>query len=270
MKIKTSKAVLWCTVILFALVRILQCVFVIGQDGYFMEDTLNQLILSRALYVLMAVAVIVSFALRIGSGNKYSVKVENFAGMSLAVCGLIVAVTFAISGVVQLISREAAGVLTVLTATFFTLFVMGLKNTKTPVMKLFSIFALLYPCARLITLFFSTFRMIKASENLLEVVGLCAMIFMFISLTKLTFGFEEPASKTAWSIYVFVAFGTLLGPLKLITVLLGKISIARLCDWTILVSDIVLWLFAISFYISLSKIVPNQNNEESFEKSEEL
>ncbi len=132
---------------------------------------------------------------------------------------------------------------------YFVLLYFYALGKDLPVMKFMAVGALSYPCCRAIQMFFNTFKEIKASENVIDMVAICAMILMVLSLTKLCMGFGEKTGKVAWSLLMLGAFGVLSGVGKLLGLIWGSLDMVSIVA---AVSDIVIWCLALVVYHRLA------------------
>lgn len=246
MNIKHGKVLLWCTVAVFALLRILQYAFVIDVDGFFIRETLWQQLLSDSLYWAMGIVAVLSLGLRISKDNKAPAKADAFNSTAAKTWSFAVALALVAYGIAALLLKQLIGLFALPAAVYFFLLPIRLNGSKNRMLNLMAVFALAYPCAAAINLFFSTFREIKASENVVDTVARCAMILMMIALTKLYMDFEENLGRVSWCFFLYAAFGTLSGVGKLAGIVLrGKFTFDGIME---IVCDIVLWGMAIYLY----------------------
>ncbi len=255
MKGKTIYTVTAAGVLLLAAARLIQLGTVVGSDGFFVKDTAGQRFLSVSLYIVMALVAAGSLALRAAG----SLRVPGVAGdvmtRPVGFVSLLTAAALAADAICKLAGKQWMGVMSLLAAVYFLLLAFNAFGGSVSAVQIFAPFALAYPCARLIKLFFDTFRSIKASENIIEIFGLCAMILMMIVLTKQVYRFEENYSKILWSVFLFVSFGALSGPVRLITFLWGKLTVSAY-DKAAFAVDIALWVFAILYLITAAAALP--------------
>lgn len=246
MRIKHGKAVLWCTIVVFVLLRVMQYLFVIDESGFFIRETMWQSLLSDALYVAMALGAVLAMALRFGKQNKQPAYAARFGGTVTMVLSFTAAAALIVFGTIAYINGQWIGIVALLASIYFLLLPIRLSGKKSGIVNVTAVFALAYPCAAAINLFFSTFREIKASENVVDTVARCAMIIMFIGLTKLYMDFEEDLGRVSWCFFLYAAFGTLSGVGKLFGVLYtDTLTLLGGCE---IVCDIVLWAMAIWMY----------------------
>lgn len=259
MKIKTAEKLMWGMTALFAFLRVLQYVFVIGKDGFFIKETLWQNLLSNALYILMAAFAVLSFALRIIKTNRYNTDAVIVCTTQTAMVSLINAVIMAVYAIVLLINKEWLGAVVLPAALYFLLLYFYADGKNVPIMHYMAVFALAYPCIRVINMFFNTFKEIKLSENIIDMVSMCAMIIAILALTKLCMGFQEKMSKFAWSILLYGGFGVLSGIGKLFglfwTNSLDAVSVMAA------VSDLALWGLMLVIYHSCTTFEPITEDE---------
>ena len=253
MKNKHKMIAVWAASALFMIARVLQNATVLGSDGFFIKDTAGQRVIAASLYVLMALAALGSFWLR--REKKTVAPAEMLCVPMVRYLCYAVAAMIAVQSVGKLCVSDWTGLIGLPTAADFCLLARSTAGQSATGKNGMAFFALAYPCVRLIKLFFDTFRTIKASENILEITGLCAMVFFFIGLTKQMMNFEEPFGKTVWCAAVFSIFGTLIGPVRLLSVLMGRASLDALSTIT-MATDIVLWLFAMVCLIVLLERQP--------------
>lgn len=246
MKLKHGKIALWCTMTLFALLRILQYILVIDEDGFFIRDNMGQMVLADLLYWLMGAAAICGFALRWNRQNKVPAISECFRTKATLWWSVAAAAVLALYGISELFDGQWIGIFALFATIYFLLLALHCDGKNVKLLNFTSLFALAYPCAAAIKMFFDTFRLIKASENVVDMVARCAMILMMIVLTKLFMNFEEKIGRVAWGMWLYAAFGTLAGICKLFGLLSGDgLTLQMLL---LICSDIVLWGMAIYLY----------------------
>ncbi len=245
MKLKHGRIFLWSTVALFVLVRLLQYIFVIDADGFFVRETLGQQILSDLLYWLMGAAVLYGFALRINRQNRDVSLPTPFYTKGTMGWSIVVAVMLTAYAIGELMVKNWIGIFALLAAVYFVLLAIRCTGKDVKIMSFTAIFALAYPCAAAIRMFFDTFREIKASENIVDMVARCAMILMMVVLTKLFMNFEEKIGRVAWGFWLYAVFGCLSGICKLVPLFTGDFAWRTLL---LIGSDIALWAMAIYLY----------------------
>ena len=99
------------------------------------------------------------------------------------------------------------------------------------------------------------------SENIIDMVAMCAMILAILALTKLCMGFEESMAKLGWSLWLFSGFGVLCGISKLFGLLwMGNF---RLVDVAASVSDLAVWALILAVYHSCTTYVPVEETKPS-------
>lgn len=259
MKIKTAEKLMWGMTVLFAFLRVLQYVFVIGKDGFFIKETLWQTLLSDVLYILMAAFAVLSFAIRIIKTNRYKTDAVIVCTSQTAILSLINAVILAAYAIVLLINKDWLGAVVLTASLYFVLLYFYSEGKNVPIMHYMAVFALAYPCMRVINMFFDTFKEIKLSENIIDMVAMCAMIIAMLALTKLCMGFQEKMSKFAWSISLYGGFGVLSGVGKLFGLFwahtLDIVSVMAA------VSDLALWILMLMIYHSCTTFEPIEEDE---------
>ena len=254
MKIKTAEKLMWGMMAIFALIRILQYIFVIGDDGFFVKTNLWQGLLSDALYVLMAIFALLAFVLRLSRSNRYKTTGDIVCTPLIRTLSLIYAVVLAIFAVILLIHMDWLGAVALAAAVYFLLLFFYTLGKGMAVMHYMAVFALAYPCVRVIKMFFDTFKEIKVSENIIDMVTMCAMIIATVALTKLCMGFEEKMSKLGWSLWLFGGFGVLAGVGKLFGLIwTGDYNIVGMAA---VISDFIYWMLILALYHSCTTYLP--------------
>ena len=243
---KGIRIAVWTGIVLAAAGRLVQLATVVGNDGFFVTETAGQRFLSILVYLLIAAAAIASVPLRAAKSLRVPSSADDICVPVMGVFSLFAAAAFAADAVNRIPMRQWLGGLSLLAAVYFVFFAFRAFGKGAAAQHIFAPFALAYPCARLILLFFETFRTIKASENIIEIFGLCGMIVMMIALTKQAFRFEESYAKVLWCVSIYAVFGTLSGPIRLVTVWWGKLRVGR-TGKTELAIDIALWAFSIVY-----------------------
>lgn len=267
MKIKTAEKFMWGMTAIFALLRILQYVFVIGEDGFFIKTGLWQTLLSDSLYCLMAVFAVLSFVLRLSKCNRHKTDAQIVCTPVTAILSLLNAVALALYALFLLLSKEWLGAVALAAAVYFVLLYFFALGRNVAVMHYMAVFAVAYPCARVVKMFFDTFKEIKVSENIIDMVAMCSMIIALVALSKLCMGFEENMTKLGWSLWLFAGFGVLAGVGKLFGLIWTENYdlIAILAS----VSDLVLWALVLVIYHSCTRFVPAPEEPAEEEKTAE-
>jgi len=267
MRIKTAEKIMWGMTALFALLRVLQYIFVIGEDGFFVKNSLWQSLLSDSLYYLMAIFALLSLVLRLSKVNRYKTNGAIACTPLTAVLSLVNAVILAVYAVLLLIRMDWMGAVVLAAAVYFVLLYFYACGRGVAVMHYMALFALAYPCVRVIRMFFDNFKEIKVSENIIDMVAMCAMIIALIALTKLCMGFEESMTKLGWSLWLFAGFGVLAGIGKLFGLIwthaVDAVSVAAA------VSDLAMWVLVLVVYHSCTRFVPAPEEPAEDEKTAE-
>ncbi|MBQ6947541.1 MAG: glycerophosphodiester phosphodiesterase [Clostridia bacterium] len=246
MKIKHGKIVLWITMLAVMAARVLQYLLVIDPNGFFLRETLPQQILSDLVYWVMALAAVIAFSFGLNKQNKRSVPIKPFCTWYLSVISVMAGLSLFLYGLVALLYRQWLGWFALGAALYFLLLPLRLHTKVRGIVSFLAVFALAYPCASAIDAFFTNFREINASENVVDAVARCAMILMVLSLTKLFLDFDDKGAQIGRNFFLFALFGALSGPVKLF----GLIYTKRLTflQGVAVASDILLWIMAICLY----------------------
>ncbi len=260
MNIKSAEKMMWGTAAAFLAVRVLQYIFAIGKDGFFIGTTLFQNILANALYVLFGIFVVLSLFVCFGKQNQNKGSGKFLCSSAVAWTSLINAFVLAVYAAVLCFDSNWLCLLLLAAASYFILLYFYAKGRELPVMKYMALGALGYPCARAIQMFFDTFKEIKASENVIDMVAVCAMILMILALTKACMGFEEKTGKLAWSLLVFGTFGALSGIGKLFGLI--WMGAADLTSVVSAISDAVMWGTTLVIYHALATFRAPENTDQ--------
>ena len=245
MKLKYGKYALWSGIALLLTLRVLQYIFVIDDSGFFIRETLWQSILSDALYWVMGLWAAIAFTFRFCKAEHRPATPKQFASLPAAILSGVCALTLAVYGVMTAVSGGWLGYVALAAALYFALLPLRMYGNG-GIVSFLSVFALAYPSAAAIAMFFANFREINASETVVDTVGRCASILMVLSLTKVFLKFEERASHVGRNFYLYALLGTLSGPGKLFGMLYtGNYEMIALLET---VADIALWLLAIYLY----------------------
>lgn len=264
MKIKTGEKLMWITAAVLVTVRVLQYIFVIGFDGFFVKETLGQALLSNSLYILLCVFAVLSLFVRFGKSKSFQGCAQMICTPQVSLAALVNAVLLAGYGLTLLLKSDWLCLPVLAAAVYFLLLYYFAKGKELQIMKYFAVGALAYPCARAIRMFFATFKEIKASENVIDMVTLCAMILMILALTKLCMGFDEKAGKTAWCFLLFGTLGVLTGVCKLFGLIWTQA--ADFSVYMAAVSDLAMWLTAMALYHAVASYQP-KDEQESLEQA---
>lgn len=245
MTVKSGEKLMWGTAAVFLLTRVLQYIFVIDQDGFFIQQN----ILSNLLYILFGVFALLSLFVGFSKKNQKESCAELLCSRSVAWVSLIAGLSLMVYAAVLAFHNDWLYLPALAAMVYFILLHFYASGKDMPVMKFMVVGALGYPCCRAIQMFFDTFKEIKASENVIDMVAICAMILMVLSLTKLCMGFEEKTGKVAWSFLVMGAFGALSGIGKLLGLIWGALDMVSIVA---AVSDLMMWCLALVVYHRLA------------------
>ncbi len=248
---KLKKLILPIGVVLLSVFRVLQYVFgFIDKNGFFVRDEggIFQTVLTDGLYWLMVIAALVVFILFFiknkGETTPDALNVPILK-WSYALSGL----SLLVHGAVLLANQNWLGAVAVGAAVYFVLLFIW-KGQSMPLVSFTAIFALGYPCAKVIQLFFDTFRESKASGNIFEVLSVCAMILLMLSLTKVIMGFEESVQTVARNFLLYA----LIGILPVIDLFYSQnVNLSMISET---VSDFALWLMAVILYYVILRYRP--------------
>ncbi len=242
MSVKSGEKLLWGTATVFLTIRVLQYIFVIDKDGFFIQQN----ILSNLLYILFGVFALLSVFVYFSKKNQNESRAELLCAPSVACVSLAGALSLMVYAAVLGYHNDWLFLPVLAAAVYFVLLYFYALGKKLAVTKFMAVGALSYPCCRAIQMFFDTFKEIKASENVIDMVAICAMILMILALTKLCMGFGEKSGKVAWSFLVMGAFGALSGVGKLFGLIWQ--DTASLTSVVAAVSDLMMWCVALVVY----------------------
>ncbi len=266
MKIKYGKWLIWLGCILFAVLRVLQYRFALDADGFFVKDTLLQQVLSISLYAAMGIFVLVGIFLRFSKVNDTPAAAAYFCDRGSRAASLLVALSLAVYGAAALYQRQWIGALALAAALYFVLLFLRQSGRRVAAADYLAVFALAYPCAEVILLFFNTFREM-ASKNLIETLMRCAMILMVLTLTKLYMHYEEESGKVAFGMLMYIGFG--------FVSIFGKIvglfyqESLSLLQWLQLPVEAALLVAAIAVYYACDRL-PQELPTDEVQESEAL
>ncbi len=246
MKIRHGKIVLWSALALLLPVRVLQYLFVIDENGFFIRETLGQQVLSDLLYWLMGLAAVLAFTISWRKENKRPTPSAPFCTTGMTVFSLVAAVTLGVYGVLALMARRWIGWFALAAVLYLLLLPLRIRRGKNGLVAFLSVFALAYPCAAAIDLFFANFREINASENVVDAVSACVLILMLLSLTKIYTDFEDSLAVVSRNFLLFATLGALGGPAGLFALLYtGKFTTLQLAATAVIT---VFWAMSIYLY----------------------
>ena len=263
MSIKTGEKLTWGATALLAVLRVLQYVFVLDEEGFFIRESLMQQVLSYALYVAMGLFVLLSLFVLWNKKNGFATDISLARKRGMAWAALLYAVSLFAYSVVLLWGRNWMAVLTLGAGVYYILLALRADRSRVPMLYFMSVFALAYPCARVIYMFFDTFKEVKASQTVISVVGMCAMILAVIVLTKLFMQFDEKMSKVAWCFMMCGAFGFLSVVASVLNMAFtGEINPAAVA---ITFSDLVFWFMIMICLRCCVLYQPRQTTDEEVE-----
>ena len=209
MKLRSGKVLAFSAAGLFIVLRVIQYVFAMDGDGFFMSDTLMQTVISYALYAVMGIFTVCAFVLFWTKANRYGAVVALATCRSVGLSAILYAITLLSYSVFLLMIGDWLAAFTFTAALYYFLLALRCERARVPMLSFMALFALGYPCARTIRMFFDTFKEIKASETVVSVLAECSAILTVIVLTKLFMQFEENMSKVGFCLMLGVAFGGL-------------------------------------------------------------
>lgn len=259
-KVLGDKLLLAATVILLAGIRLAQYFVVIGEDGFFRAEGTGQTVLVAALFAAMALTLLVASVIRLKKQYNTPAAPEMITGTWLKVLCIAVTVSLFAEGAVTLYAGDWLGVMSFCAALYFALLALATGGIRTVILNLAAVPALAYPCVRLICLFYRSFHQIQASENITDVVSLCALVMMILALSKVMIGYGERSGRSVWSAWMFVSFGVFTGIVKALLLAFGKIEYSLQLAVTT-ANQIVLWLFAIAYFAAAVRFAVTNTNE---------
>ena len=263
MKIKTGEKLSLGAALVFVLLRAAQYMFVIDGDGFFVRETSLQSVLGASLYIAMALFVILSLVVRLHPDNRYNARYGFAAGRLVAYSSLVYAVSLMVLAAVLLISGDWLGFVALPAALYYILLAFRCDGKRVAAMDFMALFALGSPCARIIQMVFNTFKAIKASENVIDLIAQCAIILAVIAVTKYFMAFEEKMAKMGWCLMVAVAFCVLAAVSGLINIALNSMNAINLIKC---ISDLAFCIFSGVMLHTCAKYEPEESAEEEQEE----
>lgn len=265
MKIKTGEKLSIGAALVFILLRAAQYVFVIDAEGFFIKETPAQSILGASLYAAMALFVILSLFFCFNRNNRYNARYGFAACRGVAYSSLLYALSLMVLAAVLLVNGDWLGFVALPAALYYILLAIRCDGKRVAVMDYMALFALAYPCARIIQMFFSTFKEIKASENVIDVISQCAMILAVIVVTKYFLVFEEKMTKVGWSLMIVVPFCSLAAISGGMHIVINGMDAVTL---TKCISDLMFSLFGTIMLHACAKFVPESEISKTNEENE--
>ncbi|MBR5782647.1 MAG: hypothetical protein IKY33_00300 [Clostridia bacterium] len=264
MKIKLGNTVALIAGGLFILLRAMQYMFAMDKDGFFVVDSLMQMVLSYSLYACMVVFVIAALSVFFVKDNRYPAEVNIGRRRTVGFTAILYALTLAVLSVILFLQKDWLCALTLGAALYYILLAVRCDRSSVPMFNIMAMFALLYPCARIIRQFFATFKEIKASETVIAVLGQCAGIVTVIAITKLFMQFNEKMTKVSFCLMMGVSIG-ILAPVSSVLDMV-YVSGFNVLSTAEAVADLVFWGLAVMLSIECAKYQPDPAKQSEIEE----
>lgn len=196
MKVKHGFIITLAASVLLIVLRILQLLFAIDSAGYFRDDTVLARVLSPSLYILLIVLALVLLPVLFKKPVEYIKFSDIYRGRVPAAMFIIIALMLAfysgmrLGGALSDMHFDIAAPFGLLSVVFFIAAAFWAAGGKHRY-GLFAISGLMAPvfmALYIITLFFDSFKQIKISENKLDILTVCALALVFITLSLLAVG----------------------------------------------------------------------------------
>ncbi len=196
-------------------VRILQYKMTIGADGYYIGGHLSDL-LRGILVGLFASGAIWSIICGLMQKKSQAVLPHHFTRSAAARILFLLLAPAALADGLYRLSTSAdtlslvLGVLCIASA--LTWLLLGIRGKQTPVLAILPVLQL---GAMIIDYFWHTYKFIQVSEYTLGILGLCALVYFALLLTKAMIGADCSKQRLAIGSFMLMIFGaaTLMAPL---------------------------------------------------------
>lgn len=194
---KTKHALLFTTVLVpvCTVLRILQYIFVIDENGFFKPQNEFQSFLVYSLYILMAAAAVFSGLFLIwGSSQKANRRIfkSNNSGLMFIIIAIIMMADFGVNLAAMLKTQmpDPVTVLELLAAVFYAILGYTILSGSKPKKGIYALgfFAPIYIIAHAIKAFFSSFEKSHVSQVKFNMLILCCMALLVMTVVLLFCG----------------------------------------------------------------------------------
>lgn len=263
MKIRNAVKILAVILPLLVVLRVAQYIFCIADDGFYILDTPWQKVLAQSAYWVFAAGAAILLPLRRKKYQYCDCELSTVLHQpAVRWTALALALTLAVEGSVRMVCSVAEGsfdivaVFAWLAAFAFTALFLKLWDR----VWWCALLPIIYATVRLAAFFFSTFKYIRASENIFDVFLLAALVLMLLSLARLAIGADFKVGQMAWNNAVFclaASVAVLARGIVLLTGLATWDGIRSLCN---LPTDLAFTVLAVVVLLALP--LPSHDNAE--------
>lgn len=236
--------------LLFA-VRLMQMFFCIDAEGFFLKDTLMQVLLSYSLYVLLAVAGLLLLIVCLPCFSYGRVRHDTFVQkrshrvIAVLLAALIVAegsarfytcvTTLRFDWVVPFALLGAIGFL-----------MLGLGSWQ----KLWwgAFLPIAYACVRLAAYFFASFKYIRASETIFDVLQLALMVLLLLEFTRHLLGIDAAGGKLRFLSVGYVFLITITVIARAVALALGVTAPVSAVTYLTMAVDLFVGILAVMMF----------------------
>lgn len=253
MKVKHGFIITLAASAVLIVLRILQLLFAIDSAGYFRDDTVLARVLSPSLYILLIVLALVLLPVLFKKPAEYIRFLDIYRGRVPAAMLIIIALMLAfysgmrLGGALSDMRFDIAAPFGLLSAVFFiaaAFWAAGARHRY----GLFAVSGLMAPvfmALYIITLFFDSFKQIKISENKLDILTVCALALVFITLSLLAVGAGSVTRRRfGYILMMYMLFASVSSISRIILWVFGAYSFGGVLQATWAWVELVVFVFS--------------------------
>ncbi len=232
--------------LLFAL-RLFQMYFCIDAEGFFLKDTLAQVLVSYSLYVLLVIAGILLLLICLPGVSYGNVTHEMFfESNECRVVALLLAAAVALEGVARLHSCimtwrfDWVVPFALLAAVGFALLAFG-KWTR---LWWGALLPIAYACVRVASYFFASFKYIRASETIFDVLQMALMVLLLLEFARHMLGIDPRGGRLRFLSVGYIFLVTITVAARVTALLLGVTIVNDSATYMIMTVDFFVGILA--------------------------